>query len=194
MDKRCSTCHETKDVRHFHKNRSTADGYQNVCKDCKAGYHKQSYKPKVRKLKPIPSHLKCQKCKTTKPIGDFRSRSSSRIPSSPCKECENKAHREKYRKNMEDPSYVKRIRKQKVAYEENRRTRKQNGGGVSHSQWEEMLDMHDGKCLACGTDKNISMDHVKPLSKGGRHEPSNIQPLCLSCNSSKHTKEIDYRQ
>jgi len=29
------------------------------------------------------------------------------------------------------------------------------------------------------------MDHVIPLSKGGKHLPSNVVPACASCNSSK---------
>jgi 5-methylcytosine-specific restriction endonuclease McrA len=36
-------------------------------------------------------------------------------------------------------------------------------------------------------------DHIKPLSKGGDLIKENVQYLCRSCNSKKHTKYIDYR-
>lgn len=36
-------------------------------------------------------------------------------------------------------------------------------------------------------------DHIQPLSKGGLHEPRNIQLLCQSCNCKKHARDpMDY--
>lgn len=53
--------------------------------------------------------------------------------------------------------------------------------------------LHGRKCLACGSDKNISLDHVIPIKKGGVNDIGNLQPLCKSCNSKKGVKIIDYR-
>lgn len=76
-----------------------------------------------------------------------------------------------------------------------RRARKAGAGGsVSAKEWRAILDKYDNKCLCCGSTENLTMDHVIPLAKGGSHTPGNIQPLCLSCNSRKYTKVIDYRQ
>ncbi|WP_349257835.1 HNH endonuclease [Iamia sp.] len=36
----------------------------------------------------------------------------------------------------------------------------------------------------CGVEAD-SIDHVKPLSKGGAHMLSNLRPSCRSCNSRK---------
>ena len=67
------------------------------------------------------------------------------------------------------------------------------GSGVTQEQWESILANADYKCLKCGQAENLTMDHIVPLSKGGRHEFKNIQPLCLSCNSGKRDREaIDY--
>ena len=44
------------------------------------------------------------------------------------------------------------------------------------------------KCVKCGaTAKNdlLEVDHIKPLSKGGLNDPSNLQTLCRSCNFGK---------
>lgn len=49
------------------------------------------------------------------------------------------------------------------------------------------------RCLCCGATDNISIDHIKPISKGGTNELNNLQPLCKSCNSSKSTRMVDYR-
>lgn len=76
----------------------------------------------------------------------------------------------------------------------NRRARKvTNGGSISESQWQEVKRKYDFRCLRCGKKKPLTLDHVVPISKGGCHEVSNIQPLCLECNSSKSTKDTDYR-
>lgn len=41
------------------------------------------------------------------------------------------------------------------------------------------------ECANCKTTDRLSLDHIVPLSKGGIHDPSNWQCLCLPCNSAK---------
>lgn len=43
-------------------------------------------------------------------------------------------------------------------------------------------------CTYCGTTENITIDHVMPLSRGGKHEADNLAPACFSCNSSKSNR------
>jgi len=49
------------------------------------------------------------------------------------------------------------------------------------------------RCLACGIQKSLRCDHVVPESKGGSMSIENMQTLCVSCNTKKGTKVIDYR-
>lgn len=48
------------------------------------------------------------------------------------------------------------------------------------------------KCVKCKSEKNLTIDHIKPMRLGGKHEIKNIQILCNSCNASKGQKEIRY--
>lgn len=46
-------------------------------------------------------------------------------------------------------------------------------------------------CYLCGellTEKNATIDHFIPLSKGGFHCPSNARIACLKCNQRKNNK------
>ena len=45
-----------------------------------------------------------------------------------------------------------------------------------------------GKCNGCGQRlavRNLTVDHIKPFSKGGTERLTNLQLLCGSCNSMK---------
>ena len=49
------------------------------------------------------------------------------------------------------------------------------------------------KCLACGSDRSLSLDHIVPKAKGGGNEIENLQTLCRFCNSRKGDQIRDYR-
>lgn len=51
------------------------------------------------------------------------------------------------------------------------------------------------QCQSCGKncqEVNLSIDHIIPLSRGGKNDISNLQTLCLTCNQRK-TNKIDPR-
>lgn len=69
-----------------------------------------------------------------------------------------------------------------------------NGGKFSLKEWEEMKLVYNYTCVGCGKSEpkiKLTMDHIHPISKGGKHGAENIQPLCASCNSKKRDK-IDF--
>jgi 5-methylcytosine-specific restriction endonuclease McrA len=52
-----------------------------------------------------------------------------------------------------------------------------------------LLIRHDHRCSYCNERSDrLELDHVIPLSRGGRHSIGNLVPACLRCNRSKHAK------
>lgn len=45
------------------------------------------------------------------------------------------------------------------------------------------------KCAHCGCSDSLCIDHIVPVSAGGINEQSNLQALCVSCNSRKAAGE-----
>ena len=63
-----------------------------------------------------------------------------------------------------------------------------NGGGILKAEWDAKKLEYHFTCPKCGKKEpeiKLSVDHIIPLSKGGKHCIENIQPLCKGCNSSK---------
>lgn len=63
-----------------------------------------------------------------------------------------------------------------------------NGGKHSEKEWSELKEKHNYTCLLCGKKEpeiKLTKDHVIPVSKGGDNNITNIQPLCLRCNTKK---------
>lgn len=62
---------------------------------------------------------------------------------------------------------------------------------------EELLELYlsqDGKCNYFDFCRNYieynkHLDHIQPLSKGGRHVLGNVQYLCPTCNLSKQARD-----
>jgi len=80
-------------------------------------------------------------------------------------------------------------------YNERRRCKIMNAiGDWTATEWKTLCDRYGNKCLRCHkTNVALTADHVIPLSKGGTNFIWNIQPLCLSCNSTKGIRSDDYR-
>lgn len=64
-------------------------------------------------------------------------------------------------------------------------------GNFTLDQWNQMVSRQTGMCYWCGQFAKLTMDHVIPISKGGKHEVGNIVGACLSCNSKKNVKLWD---
>lgn len=57
-----------------------------------------------------------------------------------------------------------------------------------------VFDRDNNSCLKCKIKDGLSIDHIKPLAKGGDNSINNLQTLCAKCNSSKGDTTKDYRK
>ena len=105
------------------------------------------------------------------------------------KETREKNRQGQYRRHLrKNPNYVPGtsldLRKKRI---------KESGSFHTLGEWENLKAQYDWTCPCCKTKGlNLTRDHIIPISKGGSDNIENIQPLCKSCNSKKHTKTIRF--
>lgn len=58
---------------------------------------------------------------------------------------------------------------------------------LTREQWLAIVEAYDDRCAYCG-DLYKVIEHVIPLSRGGKNEVGNVVPACEPCNDHKHTK------
>lgn len=133
---------------------------------------------------------RCNQCGKEKATSEFY-KDGQGVLYKVCKTCSNLKSKEHYRENK-----VKRI-KQVRAWEKlnpekvrnyhrkKKYNRRQAIGTFTSQQLEDKERYWGGKCYICGGKAN-SVDHVKPLSKGGSNWPCNLRPCCTDCNSRKN--------
>lgn len=99
----------------------------------------------------------------------------------------------RHRKELSDKrkEYLRKNPLKRTQYRGTRRAKRNlaavDGVLVSVYEISNRWSMFGSKCWICGYDAEQT-DHVKPLSRGGLHVPSNLRPICKSCNSSKNDK------
>ena len=136
----------------------------------------------------------CTKCKVEKTLEGFhKDKSRSDGISVWCKDCKKPyrdaryckdRHLELQRSKKWHVDNPQRSREMYSAKGKRRRARKYSADtrAVSRSELSHLLTR---PCLACGTHEAITVEHLIPLARGGRHAIGNLAPLCQTCNSSK---------
>jgi 5-methylcytosine-specific restriction endonuclease McrA len=92
------------------------------------------------------------------------------------------------------------VRKWKETHPDRLRTIRRRGNHVRREQLKqngaflirikETEKLYNSSCFYCGSRENIQLDHIVPISRGGRHSVGNMLPACSDCNHSKYNRFI----
>ncbi len=165
---------------------------------------------KWRKRSRFPKRTHCKNgheiCAANAHVGDLR---HGRYRCAPCCQAHNRAYDKTpkmqayyraYDKTPKMQAYYRARNKtpKRRAYNRARNHKRNarirgNGGTWTAAEFSALCAKYNHRCLCCGKRRKMTPDHVVPVVKGGRNVIENLQPLCLSCNSSKGARTIDYR-
>jgi 5-methylcytosine-specific restriction endonuclease McrA len=203
--KRCPKCKNVylATTEHFYPRKTTRDGLDGWCKQCKRDDTKAYRKQHLEERNRYAAEYKALHREERKLYKDKY----------------NAEHRDQHKRYLEEHSEI--ISEQQRAYYQehqdhlkqytiqyrqtepgrmsmkagnhNRKARKKQAGGKhTAQQLQEQYQRQRGKCYYCKVklSKAWHADHVVPLSKGGSNDISNIVIACPKCNQSKYNKML----
>lgn len=65
------------------------------------------------------------------------------------------------------------------------RRRRKSSGWCSPAKRAAVYARDGHSCVLCGSDKDLTIDHIRPRSKGGTNALDNLQTMCRDCNQGK---------
>jgi len=166
----CGTCKVEKSVDDFYKDKRKQDGLYPDCKTCHCARTKRYYQNNLDSVREKQKDYRTNnKDKLSVINQNWRDNNRDRIART--SSAWRKANLEKRR------GYWQKYRSLKVT----------NSFAISNNEIEKL---YNSDCFYCGVSENITLDHVIPLSRGGKHSIGNIVPACGKCNYSKNNKTV----
>lgn len=198
--RKCSKCGVDKNPSEFFKDSRGRGGLRSSCKQCDAQRGREHYlRNRDKRLAWQKKYYQANQEKAIEYARQWRKdnpdkcREYHRVYAERYPEKERKRHFLKSRRYaLENPEARKLAsrkwssrNKEKVALKNAERRAKAKEFLVTEK---DIAKIRSSSCLNCGTSDSISIDHVVPLARGGKHSVGNLQPLCKPCNSSKGAK------
>lgn len=202
--KKCSMCGGMKPREEFSKRPRSSDGLAPWCRLCVSAYNKR-YRAKNRERLAEYEATRYQRDKPKRKVIMARHyRQNSEKYRRRAKESyENNKERQRERNRRaqaENPErwrqYQRRWKRKNrsavLAAQRKRRAQKAGAGGrgITARDWRRIKREALGLCQYCNEKRDLTLDHVVPISLGGDHDPSNAVAACLSCNASKSDRPL----
>jgi len=186
--KTCRACQVEKPLEDFSPWKQTKDGRYSYCRVC------ANAKSRAAKADPAlrARNAARQRARRADPAIKARDRETSRAwkernPERSAVLYNNPEKRAKDRERRRTP--LGRQRTVVIAQRYHARRRNQEGG-FTFDEWHTILARFNHRCAYCLAQADLQVEHMTPLSRGGRHETENIVPACRRCNQTKNSKNL----
>lgn len=193
--KTCRVCKVNKETSNFCKVSSSTDGFNSRCKACAKDYYDKNrdkilaqksayYQANYDRIAEYRQHYYAE--------NRDRLNFQRRAEYSANPEKANARSREWARNNREKMNaYYRKYAVEKPHIIRKKRLKRRirtSDNGVFEVTKRDIRSLLNRECVFCGSRSEITLDHVLPIARGGRHSVGNLMPLCLSCNASKQDK------
>lgn len=197
--KACSKCKQVKPLSEFHKSKAAKSGHKPACKACKSEANK-TYRAENKEL--IKSIKKNWYRNNPEKVKEYQAKAKQNLRLNP-EYSKNYYEKNKAKLNAKHREWRAKNHKKAREIEKNYRLKNPQVGRLQ-SQRRRALKMQNGiflvtvndsikilknSCFYCGQDSQ-HLDHVIPLTRGGRHSLGNLVASCAKCNISKNNKTI----
>lgn len=187
MYKICKKCNKELKITEFIKNKNCKDGYEGTCKNCKNKIRQEKYKT-LQYIIPKKVKKTCKRCNRLLSYSEFaKDLKSKDCHRNICKTCDRIRIRNKHSLNKKEQTMTWwNCRANSV----NKRGTKNLLDKITGKDLYNLFLNQHKKCFYCNIDisKNFQVEHIEPISNGGRNIIENICLSCEDCNRLKWNK------
>jgi hypothetical protein len=195
--KSCTKCGQTKPLTQYPINKKLISGREGRCCECRNQYQREWRAQNIEASRAATKRWREKNPSTVQANKQRYGRTEKAKQTAKEWEKRNKEKRQRQNRGWEQKNKNHRLalwnewaRKNpdNIKHSQQKRRALQMGSEVLFTldAKQRIIRKANGFCYYCNTrSERLSLDHVLPLSRGGRHSEGNIVVCCMSCNSSK---------